>query len=108
MPTAVGVTSAGRAGGCSWTARAADGSPLLGLMADAFEDSVRHRAGRGGPIGLAKSAKPLDRPQERLVDGLAQLAAGEVRACAPASDAASLALGDLRETFARLFTAADE
>ena len=52
--------------------------------------------------------KPLDRPQERLVDGLAQVAAGEVSAGAPPSETASLALGDVREMLARLLTPAEE
>ena len=77
-------------------------------MADAFDHGVRHGAGRRGTIGIAQSAKPVERPQERLVDRLAELATGQVRACAPAPDAASLALGDVGETLARLFAPAYE
>jgi RNA polymerase sigma-70 factor (ECF subfamily) len=73
-----------------------------------LQDGVRHRAGRRWPIGLAKGAKPLDRAHERVVCGLTQLAAREVGASAPASDSASLALGNVRETLTRLLTATDE
>jgi len=72
-------------------------------VADALDHRVRHRAGRRGTIGIAQSAKPLDRPQERLVHGLAELAAREVSTRAPAPDAASLTLGDVGETLTRLF-----
>jgi RNA polymerase sigma-70 factor, ECF subfamily len=78
------------------------------LVADPLEYGARHRAGRSGPIGLAQRAKPLNRPQERLVHGLAELAAGEVGARTPASDAAGLSLGDVGETLARLLTPADQ
>jgi RNA polymerase sigma-70 factor (ECF subfamily) len=74
----------------------------------ALDHGIRHRAVRRGTIGVAQSAKPLDRPQERLVQGLAELAASQVCTCAPAPDAASLALGDVRETRTRLFAPADE
>jgi RNA polymerase sigma-70 factor (ECF subfamily) len=77
-------------------------------VADAFDHGVRHRAGRGGTIRLAQSAKPLDRAQERLVSGLTELAAGEVCACAPTSDPASLAVGELGETLTRLLTPAEQ
>jgi RNA polymerase sigma-70 factor, ECF subfamily len=77
-------------------------------VADALDHGVRHRAGRRGTIGIAQSAKPLDRPQERLVHGLAELAAREVSTCAPAPDAASLTLGDVRKTLTRLFAPAYE
>jgi RNA polymerase sigma-70 factor, ECF subfamily len=77
-------------------------------VADALKNGVRHRAGRRGPIGLTQLAKPLDCPQERLVDGLTKLAASEVGASAPTSNAARLALGDFGETLARFFTPADE
>ena len=86
--------------------RAGADSPWRRLVADALDHGVRHRAGGGRTIGIAQSAKPLDRTQERLVHGLAELAAGEVCARAPASNAASVALGDLRETLARPFTPA--
>ncbi len=77
-------------------------------MADALDHDVRHRAGRGGTIRLAQRAEPLDCAHERLVSGLTELAAGEMRACTPASDAASLAVGKVGETLARLFTAAEQ
>jgi RNA polymerase sigma-70 factor (ECF subfamily) len=77
-------------------------------VADALDHGFRHRAGRGRTIGFAQSAKPLDRPQERLVHGLAELAAREVSACAPAPDAPSLTLGDVGETLTRLFAPAEE
>jgi RNA polymerase sigma-70 factor (ECF subfamily) len=77
-------------------------------VADALDDGVRHGAGRRGPIGLAESAKPLDRPHERVVGGLAELAASEVGACAPASDAAGLTVGDVGKTLARLFASAEQ
>jgi RNA polymerase sigma-70 factor (ECF subfamily) len=77
-------------------------------VANAFEYCLRHRTGRGGTIGLAESAKPLNRAQERVVNGLAKLAAGEVRASPPASDAASLAVDDVRKTLARFFAPAEE
>jgi RNA polymerase sigma-70 factor (ECF subfamily) len=85
-----------------------DLSPCRRLVANAIDHGVRHGAGRRGQIGLAQSAKPLDRPQERVVDGLAKLAASEVGACAPASNATSLAVGDVGETLARLFASADQ
>lgn len=77
-------------------------------MPDALDHRVRHRAGRRGTIDIAQSVKPLDRPQKGLVGGLAELAAREVGTCAPASDAASLAVGDVRETLARVFAPAEE
>jgi len=77
-------------------------------VADALEHGIRHGAERRGPIGLAQRAKPLDRPHERFVDGLAELAAREVGARAPTSNAASLALSDCGETLARFLTPADE
>ena len=77
-------------------------------MADALDHGARHRAGRRGTVGLAQSVKPLDRPQKRLVSGLAELAAGEMSACAPTSDAASLAVDDVRQALARLVAAADQ
>src|SRR5688572_25792176 len=83
------------------------GSRRRRLVAHALDHGVRHRAGQRGTIGIAQSAKPLDRPQERFVHGLAELAPRQVGACAPAADAASLTLGDLRETLARLFAPAD-
>jgi RNA polymerase sigma-70 factor (ECF subfamily) len=75
-------------------------------VANAFDYSVRHRAGRR--IGLAQSAKSLDRAQERLVSGLTELAARKVCACPPASNAASLAVDDVRETLSRLVAPAEE
>jgi RNA polymerase sigma-70 factor, ECF subfamily len=77
-------------------------------VADALDHGDRHRAGRRGTIGIAQSAKPLDRPQERLVHGLAELAAREVSTCAPAPNTASLTLDDVRETLTRLFAPADQ
>jgi hypothetical protein len=77
-------------------------------VADALDNGVRHRAGRRGPIGVTQSVKPLDRPHERVVDSLAKLAASEVRASAPTPDAASLAIGDVGQTLARLLTPAEE
>jgi hypothetical protein len=88
--------------------RAGGGSRGWRLVADALDDGVRHRAGGRGPIGVAQSVKPLDRPHERVVDGLAKLTASEVRACAPTPDAASLAIGDVGQTLARLLTPAEE
>lgn len=78
------------------------------LLADALGHGVHHRAVREGTISLAEIAKPLDRPQERLVGGLAELAAGEVGASPPTSDAASFALGDVRETLTRSVASANE
>jgi RNA polymerase sigma-70 factor, ECF subfamily len=77
-------------------------------VADARDDSIRHRAGRRGTIGLAQSPKPLDRTQERVVGSLAELAAGEVGASAPALEAASLAVGDVGKALARPFAPAEE
>ena len=77
-------------------------------MTDAIDDGVRYRAGRRGPIGLAQRTKPLDRPHERVIGGLAELAAGEVGTCAPAPDAARLTVGDIGQTLARLFTPAEK
>jgi RNA polymerase sigma-70 factor, ECF subfamily len=83
-------------------------SSLRRLAADARDDGIRHRAGRREPIGLTQRAKPLDRQQERLVGGLAELAASEVGTRAPPPDAAHLAVGDVGETLARSFTPAEE
>jgi RNA polymerase sigma-70 factor, ECF subfamily len=74
---------------------------------DALEHGVRHRAGRGRTI-VAERAQTLDSAQERLVGGLTELAAGEVGACAPAAEAASLTVEKVRETLTRPFAPAEK
>jgi RNA polymerase sigma-70 factor, ECF subfamily len=74
---------------------------------DALDDGVRHRTGRSRPI-FRERAQALDCAQQRLVRSLTELTASEVGACAPASEAASLTVGDVGETVTCPFAAAEQ